>query len=81
MNKFGINDRVYCINKAEHHIDCCVIRKIIIDDKGISYDVDLMGYNSFRSLIVEENLIGYNPDDLYQKIKDDIKKYYPLHWK
>jgi hypothetical protein len=81
MSKYNIDDRVYCINKENYRIDCGVIRQIIIDSERISYKLSLIGYNTFSSLIVEESLISKDYMELYQRIKDNITKYFPLMWR
>ncbi len=82
MNEYNIKDRVYCINKEDHRIDCGIIKQIIIEENNtINYRLELIGYNSYYDLIVEEKLIGKTPEELYQKLRDNIKEYFPLHWR
>jgi len=78
MNKYDIKDRVYAINKNENHIERGIIRKIIIEDKKISYELEITGYNTFHSEIFVEDLISRNTAELYQYLKDNIEKFFPL---
>lgn len=81
MTKYKIKDRVYCINKESHRIECGIIQQIIIEGNGINYKLELIGYSTYYPLIVEENLIGKTTEELYQQIRDNIKEYFPLYWR
>ena len=78
MIKYNINDRVYCINKEEHQIECGTIQKIIIEKEKINYQLSLIGYKTYYPLTVEENLVGKTTDELYQQLRDNIENYFPL---
>ena len=79
--KYNIKDRVYCINKDRNHIDCGIVRQIILEEKAICYRLELIGYNSYYDLTVEEKLIGKTTEELYQYLRDNIEEYFPLYWR
>lgn len=77
MIKYNIKDEVYFINKEKHRIDYGTIRKIIIENNNISYDIELTIYYNHQILTVEENSISKNLDELYQQLRDNIEEYFP----
>ena len=79
--KYKINEKVYCVNKERRCIECGGIIQIIMEEDKIKYKLEIIGYSGYYSLIVEENLIGKTPEELYQHLRDNIEEYFPLHWR